>query len=81
MNGHAPGEDAAVNVTCRASGPRTGYTDPGAQRHTDYDGSANRSTLDDLEAFCAELRRLGAPGDTPVTNAIDLRVLLTLPVP
>ena len=61
-------ETHTVSVGCRASGPETAY----------FDGTANLSTLADLEAFTAELRRLGAADDTPIANAIDLRVTLTI---
>jgi hypothetical protein len=68
--GHVPDESATVKVTCAASGDPDEYAD--WQRP---------ATLADLEAFVAELRRLGAPGDTPVANAIGLRVTLSFPLP
>jgi hypothetical protein len=68
--GHEPDESATVTVRCAVSGPPAGSAD--WQRE---------AVLADLEAFCAELRRLGAPGSTVITGATDLRVTLDRAVP
>ena len=67
--GHAPQEHRVntVTVTCAANGPE------------DYDseGSPYRPvTLADVEAWCAELRRLGAHDDLVLPEADGLVVTL-----
>jgi hypothetical protein len=67
----APVVTDTITVTCPATGPQIEdiVGDPYAQ-----------ITLADVEAWCAELRRLGAPSGTPFPGASGLTVQLAGPV-
>lgn len=74
MTGHAPHEDRTntVTVECAATGPE------------DIDGEGNPYnpvTLADVEAWCAELRRLGARDGLVLDQAAGLVVTFSLPAP
>ncbi len=68
---HNPAEKRTntVEVTCAATGP------------VEFDGEGSEYrpvTLTDVEAWCAELRRLGAAGETVLPEADGLVVTLNL---
>ena len=67
---HSPHETEihTITVSCGTSGPNRDY----------FDGSAHVATLADLEAFTAELRRLGASSDAAIDNAFELRVTFSV---
>jgi hypothetical protein len=64
---HQPTETRTntVKVTCQRTGPEAAY-----EEHNTY----RQYTLADVEAWCLELRSLGAGGDLPLPEADGLVV-------